>query len=32
MDKLLFMKCLRCRGAKVDDQFYGLHFSLGAGF
>ena len=28
MDKLLFMKCLRCRGAMVYDKFYGLqdHF------
>ena len=24
MDKLLFMKCFRCRGAMVYDKFYGL--------
>jgi hypothetical protein len=24
MDKLLFMKCLRCRGVMVYDKFYGL--------
>jgi hypothetical protein len=23
MDKLLFTKCLRCRGAMVYDKFYG---------
>jgi hypothetical protein len=32
MDKLPFMKGHRCRGARVYDQFYGSHFSLGAGF
>jgi hypothetical protein len=25
MDKLLFMKCLRCRGAMIYDKFYGPH-------
>ena len=25
MDKLLFMKCLRCMGAMVYDKFYGPH-------
>jgi len=24
MDRLLFTKCLRCRGAMVYDKFYGL--------
>ena len=24
MDKLLFMKCHRCRGAMVYDKFYGF--------
>jgi hypothetical protein len=24
MDTLLFMKCLRCRGAMIYDKFYGL--------
>jgi len=24
MDKLLFVKCHRCRGAMVYDKFYGL--------
>ena len=32
VSKLLFMKCFRCRGARVDDQFYDSHFSLRAGF
>jgi hypothetical protein len=25
MDKLLFTKCLRCRGAMVYDKFYGSY-------
>jgi hypothetical protein len=25
MDKLLFMKCLRCRGVMVYDKFYSLY-------
>ena len=25
MDKLLFVKCLRCRGAMIHDKFYGAH-------
>jgi hypothetical protein len=25
MDKLLFTKCLRCRGAVVYDKFYSAH-------
>ena len=25
MDKLLFIKCLRCRGVMVYDKFYGPH-------
>jgi hypothetical protein len=25
MDKLLLMKCLRCRGAMIYDKFYGPH-------
>ena len=32
MGKLVFMKCLPCRGAMIYDQFHGSHFSLGAGF
>jgi hypothetical protein len=26
MDKLLLMKCLRCRGAMAQDKFYGPPF------
>jgi hypothetical protein len=25
MDKLLLTKCLHCRGAMVNDKFYGSH-------